>query len=81
MAIVQASFYPVLAGLVAGYLALVEVAKKPFYQHSGPSTEQRVRRGRTTGSSAGRQDSAAAPATLGRFADPADEPQVTIREA
>ncbi len=43
----SASFYLVLAGLVAGYLVLVEVVKKPFYRHSGPSTEQRVRRGRT----------------------------------
>jgi Mg2+-importing ATPase len=42
-----ASFYLVLAGLVVVYLALVEVVKKPFYQHSGPSTEQRMRRGRT----------------------------------
>jgi len=42
-----ASFYPVLAGLVVAYLALVEVVKKPFYQHPGPSTEQRTRRGRT----------------------------------
>ena len=42
-----ASFYLVLAGLVVVYLVLVEVVKKPFYQHPGPSTEQRTRRGRT----------------------------------
>jgi P-type Mg2+ transporter len=42
-----APFYPVLAGLVLVYLALVEVVKKPFYQHPGPSTGQRRRRGRT----------------------------------
>jgi len=36
MAIVQASFYPVLAGLVAGYLALVEVVKKPGFDTPVP---------------------------------------------
>lgn len=41
-----ASFYLVLTGMTIAYLALVEAAKKLFYQRSGPSAGQRMRRGR-----------------------------------